>query len=174
MKHIIKSLRQHFQFSRDSTQSLQSWLHYTNILSGEVVINYEVKQVNALIITSYSGVIMAEGHQGCSNQFQEDCCVICKLGFKDERGITVSRKGILTIVKYSEKRGWLELGTYLTECISVTPIRTVLVHKKCRRDFTDQKRMMEQKAEEIELPSAKRLRSSSFLTLYVLWKTCHN
>ena len=67
MKHIIKSLRQHFQFSRDSTQSLQSWLHYTNILSGEVVISYEVKQVNALIITSYSGVIMAEGHQGCSN-----------------------------------------------------------------------------------------------------------
>ena len=42
---------------------------------------------------------MAEEHQGCSNQFQEDCCVICKLGFKDEKGITVSRKGILTIVK---------------------------------------------------------------------------
>ena len=45
---------------------------------------------------------MAEEHQGCSNQFQKDCCVICKLGFKDEKGITVSRKGILTIIKYSE------------------------------------------------------------------------
>ena len=106
---------------------------------------------------------MAEEHQGCSNQFQEDCCVICKLGFKDEKAISVSRKGILTIIKYSEKRGWLELGTYLMECISVTPIRTVLVHMKCRRDFTDQKRVMEQNAEEIEIPSAKRLRSSSFL-----------
>ena len=69
--------------------------------------------------------------------------MICKLGFKDEKAITVSRKGILTIIKYSEKRGWLELGTYLTECISVTPIRIVLVHKKCHRYFTDQKRVME-------------------------------
>ena len=51
------------------------------------------------------------------NHFQENCCVICKLGFKYEKAITVSRKGILTIIKYCEKRGWLELGTYLTECI---------------------------------------------------------
>ena len=46
---------------------------------------------------------MAEEHQGCSNQFHEDCCVICKLGFKDEKAITVF------II--------IELGTYLTECI---------------------------------------------------------
>ena len=75
---------------------------------------------------------MPEEHQGCSNQFLEDCCVNCKLGFKDEKASTVSRKGILTIIKYSEKRGWLELDTYLTECISVTPIRV-----------TEQKRVME-------------------------------
>ena len=77
------------------------------------------------------------------NQFEEDCCVICKLGFKDEKAITVTRKGILTIIEYSNKRGWLELGTYLAKCISVTTMRTVLIHKKCRRDFTDQKRGME-------------------------------
>ena len=39
------------------------------------------------------------------NQFQEDCCVICKLGFKDDKAITVSRKGILTIIEYSESVG---------------------------------------------------------------------
>ena len=86
---------------------------------------------------------MAEEHNAdCDhfNQFKEDCCVICKQGFKDEKAITVTRKGISTIIEYSEKHGWLELGTYLDECISVTPIKTVLVHKKCRRDFTDQKR----------------------------------
>ena len=93
---------------------------------------------------------------GHFNQFEEDCCVICKLGFKDEKAITVTRKGILTIIEYSNKCGWLELGTYLAECISVTPVRTVLVHKKCRRDFTGQKRGMEKNAEEIDIPCAKR------------------
>ena len=63
------------------------------------------------------------------NQFQEDCCVICKLGFRDDKAITVSRKGI-SIIEYSEKRGCSEVGTYLTECIRVAPIKTVLVHIK--------------------------------------------
>ena len=31
---------------------------------------------------------------GHFNQFEEDCCVICKLGFMDEKAITVTRKGI--------------------------------------------------------------------------------
>ena len=84
-------------------------------------------------------------------------------GFQDEKAITVSRKGILTIIKYCEKRGWLELGIYLTECISVAPIRTVLVHKKYHRDFNDQKRGVGRNAEETEVPRAKRLKSSSFL-----------
>ena len=52
---------------------------------------------------------MAEENPDCG-QFKEDCCVICKLGFKDEEAITVTRKGILTIIEYSEKHGWLELG----------------------------------------------------------------
>ena len=42
----------------------------------------------------------------------------------------------------------------------MAPIRTVLVHKKCRRDFTDQKRKAETNVEETEVPNAKRLRSS--------------
>jgi len=67
---------------------------------------------------------MAEEHNpeyNHFNQFQEECCVICKLGFKDEKAITVSKKGILIIIEYSKKHGWLNLGTYLTECISVAP-----------------------------------------------------
>ena len=69
--------------------------------------------------------------------------MICKLGFKDEKIITVTRKGILTIIEYNKKCGRLELGTYLAECISVTSVRTVLVHRNCHRDFTDQKRGVE-------------------------------
>ena len=89
---------------------------------------------------------MAEEHSpdcGHFNQFEEDCCVICKLGYNDEKPITVTRKGILTIIGYSKQHGWLELDAYLAECISVTPVRTVLIHKKCRRDFTDQNRGVE-------------------------------
>ena len=96
----------------------------------------------------------------CTSNFQENCCVICKLSFEDEKPITVLKKGILTLIKYSELRGRLELGSFLTECISVAPIRTVLVHKKCRRDFTDQKRRAETNVEETEVPKAKRLCSS--------------
>ena len=48
-------------------------------------------------------------------------------------------------------------------CISVTPIKTVLIHKKCHRDFTDQKRGVERNAEENKVLCAKRSRSSSLL-----------
>ena len=45
---------------------------------------------------------------------------------------------------------------------SVVPIRIVLVHKKCCRDFTDQNRGVGRNAEETEVPCAKRLRSGFF------------
>ena len=48
-------------------------------------------------------------------------------------------------------------GAYLTECISVAPIRIVLVHKKCPRDFTDQKRGVGRNAEETKDPCAKKI-----------------
>jgi len=47
--------------------------------------------VNIILIC----VAMAEEHNpeyDHFNQFQEDCCVVCKLGFKDEKAITVSKK----------------------------------------------------------------------------------
>ena len=104
---------------------------------------------------------MAERHLSDGGIFLEDSCVICKLGFHNEKPVKVTEKGMLSLISYSEKRGKPELHTYLTECVSKTPIGTVLVHQNCRRDFTDPKRgvRMCSNAED-QLPSSKRLRSS--------------
>ena len=104
---------------------------------------------------------MAERHLSDGGIFLEDSCVICKLGFHNEKPVKVTEKGMLSLISYSEKRGKPELYTYLTECVSKTPIGTVLVHQNCRRDFTDPKRgvRMCSNAED-QLPSSKRLRSS--------------
>ena len=95
------------------------------------------------------------------SQFQEDCCVICKLGFTTDKPVTVSKKGILSLISCSESRGCSELHSYLTESISKAPIGNFLVHKNCRRDFTNQTRIMRcNELEDDQLPQAKRLRSS--------------
>ena len=92
--------------------------------------------------------------------FQEECCVICKLGFENEESVSVFKKGVLTLIDYCEKRERLEVGTYLAQCISKTHIGRVLVHKNCRRNFTDQRRLIYSCAEDVAEPCAKRLRSS--------------
>ena len=103
---------------------------------------------------------MAEGH--LTSAFKKDCCVLCKLGFENAEPVHVTRKGILTLINYSEKRGRDELHTYLNQCISGDPIEAVLVHPNCRRDFTDKKRIqLHSDVEDLEIPGAKRLRSSS-------------
>ena len=91
------------------------------------------------------------------SDFQEDSCVICKQGFEKEQSVTVSKKGILNLISYSEKRGLSDLKSYFTERISTTPIGKVLVHTACRRDFTDTKRLH---CRDVEVPCAKKLRSS--------------
>ena len=99
---------------------------------------------------------MDEGHN------IEHCCIICKKGFEKEKPVVVSRKGTLTLLRFSEKHGRLELAGYLNELISTTPMRTILVHKICRRDFTDVKRIHEnvELEEDVKVPCTKRLRSS--------------
>ena len=72
---------------------------------------------------------MAERHLSDGGIFLEDSCVICKLGFHNEKPVKVTEKGMLSLISYSEKRGKPELHTYLTECVSKTPIGTVLVHQ---------------------------------------------
>lgn len=92
----------------------------------------------------------------------EEYCVICQKGFETEKSIKVSEKGLLSLILYSEKRGKLNLHKYLKECMSVVPKRKVLVHGKCRRDFTDAKRVIPRAPSPIPSePTAKRLRSDS-------------
>ena len=84
---------------------------------------------------------------------------MCNL-FGSKEAITVSKKGVLTLISFSQQRGRSDLHSYLNECISKTQIGTVLVHQKCRRDFTDQKRIQSCSNVDDEGPSPKRLRSS--------------
>ena len=71
--------------------------------------------------------------------------------------MVVSRKGALTLVRFSEKHGRLELADYLTDLMSTTPTRAILVYKTCRRDFTDAKRIH---LNEVEGVKVQWLRSS--------------
>ena len=48
-----------------------------------------------------------------NNKFQEDYCVICQLGFEGKKPVTVTSKGILTLIKYSEEHGENDLREYL-------------------------------------------------------------
>ena len=43
----------------------------------------------------------------------EHCYIICKKGFEKEKPVVVSRKGVLTLLRFSEKHGRLELAGYL-------------------------------------------------------------
>ncbi len=103
---------------------------------------------------------MAEGDSEVTPTIQEDCCVICNLGFENEKAVCVSHKGILTLINFSEKRGRLDLVTYLTENMNK---KMVLVHKECRRNFTDLKRGFNSVVTDVEVPCAKRLRSNQLL-----------
>ena len=101
---------------------------------------------------------MAERHPSeDGGMFLEDSCVICKLGFHNEKPVKVTEKGMLSLISCSKKRGKPELHTYLTECVKKTPIGMVLVHQNCRRDFTDSNSKFHSHAD--HLP-ATRLRSS--------------
>lgn len=103
---------------------------------------------------------MAEGN--LSSCFCEEHCVICCQGFKTESSIKVSQKGLMTLISYSEKRGKTDLCNYLTKCMKTTPERKVLVHTKCRRDFTDAKRVIRKDPSPgPSKPPTKKLQSDS-------------
>ena len=63
------------------------------------------------------------------DHYFEDCCIICN------KAVTVPRKGALTLLRYSEEHGRLELAAYLNDIITTTPMRTILVHKNCQRFY---------------------------------------
>ena len=92
-----------------------------------------------------------------NSKFQEDCCVICKLGFEGKKPVTVTSKGILTLIKYSEEHGENDLREYLTRCLNPPHTKSVLVHENCRKDFT---KRSHSSVQHDNAPSAKKLRSS--------------
>ena len=61
---------------------------------------------------------MAEGHLA---SFKKDCCVLCKLSFDNENPVLLTKKGILILIGYSEKRGRDDILTYLNQCVSTDP-----------------------------------------------------
>ena len=85
----------------------------------------------------------------------ESCCVICNEEFYDERPVTMTEKGLRSLIHYSERHAKVELTRYLNGLMSMTPIGKALVHSDCRKQFT--KRANPNTGDE---PCRKRLRSS--------------
>ena len=83
-------------------------------------------------------------------------CLLCKDDASDDPFVTVGKKGLDTLIHYSQMRNNKDLEEELTK------MDTVTVHVACRRDYTNPKRKMLKCA--MESPKKKRLRSvSSFL-----------
>ena len=105
--------------------------------------------------------MVEEGSSRVDGGFEVDSCVICKQGFTNDKAVTVTERGMLNLISFSKEHGHLLLDSHLRECISKKPIGQVLVHKNCRRDYTNPKRATSLRDEP---PQPKRLRSS------VSWK----
>ena len=92
------------------------------------------------------------------SEFDEEKCVICLQIFSAEfPPIQVGKKGLDTLINYSERRNFMNLKNYLIKKCSCEEVK-VLVHKNCRRDFTDIKRALQ--ITEQTPQQSKRLRSS--------------
>jgi hypothetical protein len=46
------------------------------------------------------------------SSFEEECCVVCKLGFHNETPTTVSEKGMKSLISFSKERRCFELHNY--------------------------------------------------------------
>ena len=75
--------------------------------------------------------VMAESSE---IQYHEDNCVICVDPEVDEKLVRV-RKGIDTLIEYSQKRNRITLHEYLCRRKSELQPKKVFVHESCRRDF---------------------------------------
>jgi len=63
--------------------------------------------------------------------FKVDNCVICKRDFKNDKA------AVTGMISFSKEHRHLVLYFHLSECINKKPIGKVLVHKNCRRDYTN-------------------------------------
>ena len=88
-------------------------------------------------------------------------CLLRKDNASDDPFVTVAKKGLNTLIHYSQLRSNKDLEEELTKKDTVT------VHVVCRRDYTNPKRKVLKCA--TESPKKKRLRSvSSFLLKYIV------
>lgn len=102
-----------------------------------------------------------EIEEGQDEEYDSNTCIICNVATAPHRGplIKIQEKGLSTLREASLQRGDNELITVL----DVTS--TVLIHRDCRRDYTDKRRIKRhldiQEKESTQRCSSKCLRSSS-------------
>ena len=92
--------------------------------------------------------------------FDPKKCVICLKSFLSSEKVVVGSKGLNTLLHYCKLRECPDLESHISKCTEQNV--EVLVHKDCRRKFTDMKRKFTfhaDKASSSNAPS-KRLRSS--------------
>ena len=88
-------------------------------------------------------------------QFDRDKCVICLDISRDcdEKHIEITAEGLETLTRYSKLRGNDKLYSYLCNCKDKGG--KVLVHQRCRRNFTDSKRKILEDVHGVDLYSKK-------------------
>ncbi len=100
--------------------------------------------------------------------FSTETCVICLAGFDqgsaNSERVLVTEKGLKSLIHFSELRNDEDLNTYLSSCLCSQPQGRVNVHKDCRKDYTNPKRLPKSSDQDTECgPSAfkqPKLRSS--------------
>ena len=101
--------------------------------------------------------------------FHVEDFVICKKEFTREcPAINVGGEGLQTLVSFCELSGEEELRTYLLP--KITESNDSPVHQKCRRDFTDKRRIRPTK-ESNDSSVSKRLKRSAMSELTRLKQT---
>ena len=107
-----------------------------------------------------------------STEINEKRCVICHIGFDDtipdRRCISFKEKGLETLERYCSQREDTELMGHINQS-RVSNVR-LFVQQKCRRNYTDPKRLKRSLPRETYVPK-KKLGSCSSNTFQ--WKnTC--
>ena len=98
--------------------------------------------------------------------FNKANCVICLEPFTATVPVTVAKKGLSSLIHFSEVHGNESLNDYLSDAATTEP---VLVHAKCRKRYTDPRRSS-MTSENEDVPCQKRLRSSSEVQGQFDWK----
>ena len=92
---------------------------------------------------------------------QDITCTICCQGFSsDEPSVRVSNKGLNTLVQFAELHSNFALKDHFTRKLEQSI--PVLVHKNCRRDFTDKKRLVQMEDPGLILKRVKRSDINTF------------